>query len=82
MAHFRCPTAGAGGHGEWISLIRQVNRIAPDTFGKPEVGPWWAGGSVEEYPDARVIHRGDDSISVVSKTERGDQLIREAARST
>ena len=40
-----------------------------------------AGGTVEEYPDARIIHRGDDTVSIVGKTERGDTALAQAAAS-
>jgi predicted DNA-binding protein len=85
------------GPGEWLTIIRTVNGIAKDEgipgpklysdgtapiFGSPESdGDWWAGGYVEEYPDARVIHRTDDTVSIFSKTDRGADLIRRAAAS-
>lgn len=47
---------GDGGLPQWLRVIREVNKHRPDTFGQPvSTGPWWAGGYVEEYPDARVI---------------------------
>lgn len=62
-----------------MTLIHTANELDP-IFGEPESqGDWWAGGFVEEYPDARVLHRLDESVSVVSKTPRGDDLIRRAA---
>lgn len=64
----------------WLELIWKVNEIEPGTFGAPKIGQWWAGGTVEEYPDARVIFVGDDTARVVSKTERGAWLIAEAAQ--
>lgn len=68
------------GPGEWLTVIHEVNRLAPGTFGAPDsLGPWWAGGSVEEYQDARVIHRPDGTVSIVSKTPRGAGLLSEAA---
>jgi hypothetical protein len=83
------------GPGDWLTVIHEVNRIAQEEgivgpkvyadgkapiFGSPDsTGDWWAGGYVEEYPDARVLHREDDSVSIFSKTDRGADLIRRAA---
>ena len=51
------------------------------------LGLWWAGGFVEEHPHARVIlpdpqhgRATDEGALVVSKTDRGDRLLRQAAR--
>jgi hypothetical protein len=91
MAHFRSAAKAfdaQGNHtgpGEWLTLIHEVNRIAAEEgreriFGAPEsTGDWWAGGYVEEYPDARVLHREDESVSVTSKSNLGARLIRQAA---
>jgi hypothetical protein len=82
MAHIRTAAEARNGqdYPEWQSVIWDANEIAPDTFGRPDhLGPWWAGGSVEEYPDARVLHRGDGSVSIVSKTEKGDEVLRAVA---
>lgn len=85
--HVRLSTGDRDGHPEWLQLIWECNELAfrdlwerdrpgdNRVFGAPEIGPWWAGGTVEEYPDARVIHRGDGTVSVVGKTERGDRMI-------
>jgi hypothetical protein len=69
---------------EWLQLIWETNRVAAEgqekeVFGKPRIDEWWAGGTVEEYPNARVIHRGDGTVSVVSKTQRGAEMITLAA---
>jgi hypothetical protein len=86
MTHVR--TAGkafdaAGNHtgpGEWLAVIHEVNRLAPGTFGQPESqGDWWAGGTVEEYPDARVLFREDGTVSIVSRTGHGAGLLARAA---
>lgn len=91
FAHFR--SAGKAydangkhtGPGEWLTVIREANGLAKDEggeiiFDSPEsTGDWWAGGYVEEYPDARVLHRDDESVSVISKTPRGADLITRAA---
>jgi hypothetical protein len=71
------------GPGPWLDLIHEANRIAPGMFGEPaSSGPWWAGGFAEEYPDARVIFRRDEdpeSVSVISKTDRGAEILSAAA---
>jgi len=68
------------GPGEWLDVIHQANRIKADMFGQPyHTGPWWAGGYVEEYPDARVLMRGDESVSIFSKTDDGEAVLRQAA---
>lgn len=73
------------GPGDWLTVIHEVNRICKEEgieplFGSPDsTGDWWAGGYVEEYPDARVLHREDESVSVVSKSTLGARLIQAAA---
>jgi hypothetical protein len=60
MAHFRLPTVpdGSGLKSDWLELVWKTNEIRPNTFGEPlSIGPWWAGGEVEEYTDARIIPR-------------------------
>jgi len=69
-----------GEQPEWLQVIWECNRMKPDMFGKPEIKPWWAGGMVEEYPTARVIIVGDDTVRVVGKTEEAEGLIQIAAR--
>ena len=84
---------GSGGKPEWLQVIQTCNDIAskvgePPLFGAPTwQGPWWAGGYVEEYPDARVIlpdpDRGrarEEGALLVSKTDRGDRVLRRAAQ--
>lgn len=73
--------------GPWLDLIHHANGVDEGLFGEPtSVGPWWAGGSVEEYPDARVIHHDDGrepmdrSVSVVALTQRGHDALTEADR--
>lgn len=67
---------------EWMKVIHEANRLADDKmFGRPTfLGEWWAGGSVEEYPDARVLHRGDGTVSIVSKTTHGSDVLRQVAK--
>lgn len=72
------------GPGEWLTVVKAANRHE-QIFGAPEsTGPWWAGGNVEEYPHARIIHRhdgdgeDDHTVSVVAKDEIGDRAIRAA----
>jgi hypothetical protein len=66
-------------------VIHEVNRLAVEEgrtklFLTPDsTGDWWAGGYVEEYKDAYVLHREDESVSVISKTDLGARLIRQAA---
>lgn len=82
----RCLRGRPGEAGEWLRLIHGANAHAeaagePLLFGEPtEQGPWWAGGEVEEYDDARVIFRSDPTVSIVAKTERGARHLAIAAR--
>lgn len=74
------------GPGDWLDVIHEVNKIGQEenpqaglVMGEPESsGKWWAGGYAEEYADFRVLHRTDDSVSVISKTRRGADLLRRA----
>jgi len=82
MTHIRTPAKAYDSHGmhtgpgQWLEVIWEVNRVFPGTFDCPDSqGDWWAGGHVEEYEHARVIHRADESVSVVSKTEYGATLL-------
>lgn len=79
------------GPGPWLAVIHQANRIVKELgdtdgmFGAPDfMGPWWAGGYVEEYPTARVIFdapRDDDpddrekTVRIVGKTPYADLII-------
>lgn len=77
----RFSTTPNGDEPTWLGFIQECRRIDPTMFGEPTtVDDWWAGGTVEEYPAARVIHRGDDSVSVVSKTFEANEVLRSAAR--
>ena len=61
MAHIRTAAEGRDGDNpEWLHVIWAANEIDDTMFGAPELGPWWAGGTVEEYPDARVLLRWAD----------------------
>lgn len=64
---------------EWLEVIWDANDIDPTFFGAPEIEEWWAGGTVEEYEHARVLHRTDPSVSILSKTEYGDKILRQVA---
>lgn len=81
---FRCnqhpPAEGHIEQTEWLQVIWAVNDLRPGTFLDPKVGPWWAGGEVEEYPEARVIFVGDDSVRIVGKTPEVEEVIDQAAR--
>lgn len=82
MAHIRTAAADATGnyYPEWLQIIHECNDIDPTMFGQPlELAAWWAGGSVEEYTDARVLHREDPSVSIIAKTEHGDDVLRAVA---
>lgn len=63
----------------FLEFVRDMCAIDPSVNHCEKVGPWWAGGEVEEYPDFRVIHRTDPSVSIVAKTEKGAALIRRVA---
>jgi hypothetical protein len=91
-AHFRAPAKAFDaqgrhtGPGEWLTFIHAMNRAAkeanlPMLFGTPDsTGDWWAGGYVEEYFDARVLHRTDETVSIISKTDRGAHFMRLVAQ--
>jgi hypothetical protein len=67
------------GRPEWLAAIHEINGI-DRIFGTAiHTEKWWAGGTVEIYEHARVIHRTDDSCSIVGLTERGDAAIVAAA---
>lgn len=67
------------GPGPWLDLIGEACLVHPGFFDEPDsVGPWWAGGSVEEYPHARVIHHLDDSVSVVGLDDLGHTVLTQA----
>ncbi len=83
---------GTGVRPEWLQVIHTANDIAteagqPPVFGKPtSQGRWWAGGFAEEYPDARMIlpdpehgRAHEEGALLVSKTDRGDRVLRQAA---
>ena len=70
--------------GHWLTLIREANGVHDGMFKAPVLDDWWAGGEVEEYPDARVIHLSDNpdpfyrTVWVVPKTELGEQVLAQA----
>ena len=67
------------GPGPWLDLIGEACLIHPGFFDEPNsTGPWWAGGSVEEYPHARVIHHLDESVSVVALDDLGHTVLTQA----
>lgn len=79
------------GPGLWLTVIHEANRLCIEAgrermFDEPtSTGDWWAGGYVEEYPEARVLHRdrgpdGDYSnVSIHGKTPEAEALLDEAA---
>lgn len=82
MTHIRiaAKTKDGGDRPEWLKVIHEANEIEPKFFGRPtEMGSWWAGGSVEEYEHARVLHRGDGTVSIVGKTDHGSMILKQAA---
>ena len=67
------------GPGPWLDLIGEACLIHPGFFDEPNsTGPWWAGGSVEEYTHARVIHHLDESVSVVALDDLGHTVLTQA----
>ncbi len=80
------------GPGLWLTVIHETNRLCIEAgrepmFDGPEsTGDWWAGGYVEEYAEARVLHRdkGPDgdytNVSIHGKTPEAEALLDEAAR--
>lgn len=94
MIGVRCAVgeANSGAVSEWLALIRAVNVLCARAqeellFDLPtHLGPWWAGGAVEEYAEARVIlpdpdhgRAVEDGAWVIGKSDRADRLIRTAA---
>lgn len=76
---------------EWLALIRVINVLCATAqeellFDLPaHVDPWWAGGAVEEYAEARVVlpdadhGRAMEDGALIGKSDRADPLIRAAA---
>jgi hypothetical protein len=79
MVSIRSPESSPDGYPEWLKVIHAANEAYPDTFDEPLVIEKWAGGTFEEYDDARVIHHDDGSVTIVAKTERGELALRAAA---
>jgi hypothetical protein len=81
-AHVRFPEhpKGTGKASPWLQFIWAMNDVEADTCGKPVLSEWWAGGEAEDYPNVRVIHRTDRTVSIVSKTAEGARIIRAAAK--
>lgn len=84
LRSFRFIGCTRGGQPEWFAFIRRVNELAKGrgedpVFDKPDhMGPWWAGGTVEDYPEARIIFRPDGTESIQAKSERAAQLFDQA----
>jgi hypothetical protein len=69
------------GPPEWLRIVHKANEIDPEMFGEPDsIGPWWAGGTSEEYTHARIILRdgGNDTL-IASKTDHGCDVLKQAA---
>jgi hypothetical protein len=71
---------------EWLRVVKEANGIQLGFFGSPLNGRerWWAGGSVEKYPDAWLIFgdlgSSDESVRIVAKTEHGERVLGEVAK--
>lgn len=73
------------GPGMWLDVIHCANALEHGMFGEPlSTGPWWAGGYVEEYEAARVLHRDQDeegnstSVSIIPKTPHAADILAKA----
>lgn len=60
----------------WLTVVREACELLNHEY-ELTIGKWWAGGDVEEYDHFRVIHK-DGQVTLVSKTKRGETLLREA----
>jgi len=72
--------SASGQQSQWLQVIWRCNELEPGMFGQPTLAPWWAGGMVEEYPTARVLFVGDDTVRIVGKTPEAEALILAAAQ--
>lgn len=72
-----------GGRPEWITFIREVNGILPDTFGRPELQDDTprVGFDTEKYPSARVIHghNPNEGVRIVADTDEVREAFRQVA---
>lgn len=66
---------------EWLNILRECVSIDDSVMGTPKLGPWWAGGRVEEYAGLRAIFVGDGTARIVATTERGLRVLRQALSS-
>lgn len=74
----------------WLAVVREANgqprndpsgRLHPngglfDTL--LESGPWWAGGTAEEYPEARIVF-DETGVRIIGKTDAATAEIARAA---
>lgn len=69
---------------EWLEFIHEVNAVAPDLFGRPEMRADFprAGYDSEVYPDAWVVHarNRDEGVRIVAQTDRARDAFTVAAR--
>lgn len=80
-ARFSASLAPDAPRPTWLDFIRECNGVEDGIFGAPtDSGDWRTGGSFEEYADARVLRRDDNSVSIVARTERGNRVMVEAGR--
>lgn len=84
LRSFRFIGSTRDGQPESLAFIRRVDELAKGRgedpfFNKPDrVGPWWAGGTVEDYPEARIIFRPDGTESIQATSERVARLFDQA----
>jgi hypothetical protein len=63
----------------WLNLVWVCNEVRPGFFGAPTAtDDWWAGGTFEEYPEARIITDAS-GVRIVGTSPAGDLVIQEAA---
>ncbi len=86
MTHLRltrAPTLPTDKAPEWLEVIWACDEFAPGMFVTDDItlNENWSPDCymAEIYPDARVIFRKDDTVSIVSTTSRGDHALRMVA---
>ncbi len=80
-ARFAAGEKGSGKAPEWLKFIWECNNIDDAFFGAPEnVTDYNAEVILAEiYPDAKLLHRKDETVSIFSTTDHGEQVMRRAA---
>lgn len=66
---------------EWLEVIWACNAIRAQMFLQPEIDTHWSPDCymAEIYPDANVIFRKDNTVSIVGRTTEGDHVLRQVA---